>query len=138
MGYLQARYLDPAQGQAVYPIQLTSQMVRSRTGVFAFMPRLTINQRDQLIAAGAAVLAARASYPDASLATLYERNGIPVPLHDAHRALDRIVDKIIGGRARIATESDRLRVLFDSYVELTEDGKLAIQSVPRRDHRGTS
>jgi len=83
---------------------------------------ITQEQRADIEAAGSEVLRARELFPDSSLATLYERHGIPRPLMDAHRELDRVVDKLIGRRARIATESDRLRALFARYKELTEEG----------------
>lgn len=92
------------------------------------LPAYTPEQRADLVAAGQAVLAARALYPDTSLAALYERNGIPSPLLDAHRALDRVVDKLIAGRARTTSESDRLRALFLRHKELVTSGQLL--SVP--------
>jgi hypothetical protein len=97
------------------------------------MPPLTAEQRTELIAGGQNVLEARALYPDASLALLYERHGIPGPLLDAHRALDRTVDKLIGRRARVVSENDRLRALFARYKELVEEGQLLPTSpTPRR------
>ncbi len=95
------------------------------------LPALTASQRDELIAAGQQVLARRAEFAGTSLASLYERHGIPVQLHDAHRALDAVVDKLIGGRGRIVTDFDRLRALFARYRELTTDGQL-ITTAPRR------
>lgn len=96
---------------------------------------LTAAQRSELIAAGQAVLEARALYSDASLATLYERHGIPGPLLDAHRALDRVVDKLIARRARVTSEHDRLRALFLRYRELSDEGQLVLASVrPARRH----
>lgn len=80
------------------------------------------------------MLEARALYPDASLATLYERHGIPGPLLDAHRALDRVVDKLIARRARVASEHDRLRALFLRYKELSDEGQLVPAST-RPDRR---
>lgn len=100
------------------------------------LPALTAAQRDELIAAGSDVLAARAMHPDASLATLYERHGIPGQLLDAHRNLDRVVDKLIAGRARTSTESDRLRALFTQYRAMIDDGQLLIEEpLPRRRRR---
>jgi hypothetical protein len=97
------------------------------------LPRPTDAQRADLIAAGQEVLAARARYPEASLATLYERHGIPAPLLDAHRRLDRVVDKLIAGRARTATSDDRLRALFLRYRELISAGQLLPTALsPRR------
>jgi hypothetical protein len=96
------------------------------------LPRLNAQQRSDLIAAGQKVFDARAQYPDSSLASLYERHGIPSPLLEAHRALDRVVDKLIAGRARTASEADRLRALFLRYQELTAEGQLLPVSSPRR------
>lgn len=96
------------------------------------LPRLTNTQQADLIAAGQAVLAARAQYPRASLATLYERHGIPAPLLDAHRQLDRVVDKLIAGRARTTTDDDRLRALFLRYQELDTAGQPLHAASPGR------
>ncbi|KQQ52896.1 hypothetical protein ASF68_11610 [Plantibacter sp. Leaf314] len=96
------------------------------------LPPFAGQQRLDLIAAGQAILAARALYPSASLATLYERNGVPAPVLEAHRALDRVVDKLIAGRARTATESDRLRALFTRFKELTTSAQLTPVPAPKR------
>ena len=96
------------------------------------LPAYTPEQRVALIAAGQAVLAARALYPESSLAALYERNGIPSPLLDAHRALDRVVDRLIAGRARTSSEDDRLRALFLRYKELVTSGQLLLVPSPAR------
>lgn len=88
------------------------------------LPALTDAQRSDLIAAGQDILAARAQYPNTSLARLYERHGIPTPLLDAHRRLDRVVDKLIAGRARTTTDADRLRALFLRYSDATSAEQL--------------
>lgn len=66
---------------------------------------------------------------------LYEPGGIPGVLHDAHRELDRVVDKLIAGRSRVATDADRLRVLFRKYQELITDGQLVVEEQKRRNPR---
>ena len=96
------------------------------------LPRLNTQQRDALIDAGQKVLDARAQYPNSSLASLYERHGIPSDLQAAHQSLDRVVDKIIAGRARTASEADRLRALFARYQEITTGGQLLPASSPRQ------
>lgn len=88
------------------------------------LPRLTAQQRADLIGAGQEVLTRRADYPNTSLASLYERHGIPGPLLEAHRALDIVVDRLIAGRARTVTEFERLRALFARYKELTSGEQL--------------
>lgn len=93
---------------------------------------LTDDQRDSLIAGGQAVLDARALYPNVSLATLYERHGIPGPLMAAHRELDGVMDRLIAKRARVASDGDRLRALFARYRELIEEGQLVPTATPGR------
>lgn len=101
------------------------------------LPNLDSKQRADLIAAGQAVLDARAQYPGVSLATLYERHGIPAPLLDAHKTLDKVVDKLIAGRARTATEDDRLRALFTRFKEMTSDGLLLADAPTARRRRAS-
>lgn len=96
------------------------------------LPQLNSQQRGDLIDAGQKVLEARAQYPASSLASLYERHGIPSDLQAAHQALDRVVDKLIAGRGRTTSEADRLRALFARYQELTTEGQFAATSSPRR------
>ena len=96
---------------------------------------LTDPQRAALITAGEAIRAARDQYPDASLAELYEPDGIPGELRTAHRELDRIIDPVVAGRARTATNDDRLRVLLKRYSELVEAEQLIPAVAPRRVHR---
>ena len=95
------------------------------------LPQLTSPQRNELADAGKAVLDARALYPDTSLATLYERNGVVGRLLEAHQALDRVVDKVIAGRARTTSESDRLRALFTRYSSMSADGQLSLPPAGR-------
>jgi hypothetical protein len=66
-----------------------------------------------------AVLDARAAYPNASLADLYDPLTMPKPLLDAHRALDRAVDKCYRS-APFPNELTRLQYLFELYRQYTE------------------
>lgn len=67
--------------------------------------------------AAQAVLDARAKFPDQTLADLYDPLAMPKPLRDAHRALDRAVDRCY---RRNAFDSERARVeyLFALYQQL--------------------
>ena len=72
----------------------------------------------KVTAAAQAVLAARAAHPTATLADLYDPNTMPKDLLDAHRTLDRAVDRCYG-QTGFVTESLRLKFIFARYQELT-------------------
>lgn len=82
------------------------------------------SQRESVISAGAAVLSARAKYPDTCLADLYDPLAIPGPLVEAHQKLDRAVERLYLARGTFGSESERLTTLFDLYVKLTNTGTL--------------
>ena len=69
-------------------------------------------------AAAEAVLAARARFPQESLAALYDPRLMPPALAQAHAALDRAVDKCYRP-APFATELSRLEHLFGLYQQLS-------------------
>ncbi len=117
--------------------RLTSRLRFNKLLTWNTFPLGTLKpvQRQQIIDAGAAVRAARALYPDASLAELYQVGGIPTPLSDAHRALDRVVDPILAPRARVRTNDDRLRALLKRYAELLQANQLATPSAARSTRR---
>jgi hypothetical protein len=69
--------------------------------------------------AAQAVLEVRESYPQDSLADLYDPLAMPKDLLEAHRKLDRAVDRCYR-REAFKAESERLRFLFDRYTALTE------------------
>lgn len=78
----------------------------------------TAAQRDEVGKAAEAVLAAREATPG-SLADLYDPDSTPAQLVEAHRRLDRAVDKAFAGRRRTAlNEADRLALLFARYEQL--------------------
>jgi hypothetical protein len=66
------------------------------------------------------VLDARKQYPDQSLAWLYNKATMPVALKQAHLNLDKQVDKLYGLTEEKITASDRIKVLFSMYQELTK------------------
>ena len=57
------------------------------------------------------MLDARAAFPDATLADLYDPNTMPKELLDAHRKLDSAVDACYR-KATFKTELERLEYLF--------------------------
>ena len=83
------------------------------------LPAATPALRRQIIAAGQAVLAARALHPERSLADQYHSLGMDPVLVKAHKALDRLVDKAFGAPRGTNTETQRQKVLFARYTEMT-------------------
>ena len=75
-------------------------------------------QKQAVEKAAQGVLDARAKFPTQTLADLYDPLAMPKDLRDAHRALDRAVDKCY---RPAPFDSDRLRVeyLFGLYERLT-------------------
>ncbi len=69
-------------------------------------------------AAAQAVLDARARFPSATLADLYDPLAMPPELSKAHQALDRAVDAAYGKKS-FASEAERVAFLFDRYQQLT-------------------
>lgn len=78
----------------------------------------TAAQQAKVERAAQAVLDARAAFPDATLADLYDPNAMPKRLLNAHRALDAAVDACYRSSA-FKTDLDRLKFLFALYREYT-------------------
>ena len=66
------------------------------------------------------ILDARALYPDASLADLYDELTMPPELRKAHQQNDRAVMAAYGFPVKGFTESDCVAALMRMYQELTE------------------
>ena len=81
-------------------------------------PSISEIQAKLIEAAAEEVLEARKKFPDASLADLYNRNGMPQVLRVAHRKLDRSVLAVFG-LAEKATDKEILERLFSAYSEMT-------------------
>jgi hypothetical protein len=64
--------------------------------------------------AAQALLDARAQFPGATLADLYDPLAMPPELRRAHAALDRAVDAAYGKKG-FATDAERVAFLFDLY-----------------------
>lgn len=86
---------------------------------YPFPPSPTPKQQAAVEAAAARVLAARAQYPGATLALLYDPLTMPPPLAQAHAQLDRAVDACYRPAA-FPTELARLEFLFGLYRQLSE------------------
>ena len=93
-------------------------------------PSLTEADKTRLDTLAQGVLDARAAYPGATLADLYDPDVMPSDLRKAHRALDLAVDRLY---RKAPFESDRERVehLFMLYEKMTA-GLLAKPDKPKR------
>lgn len=72
---------------------------------------------DSLDATAEAVLDARAAFPDATLAELYDPDAMPSALRKAHAALDRAVDKLYRP-VKFASDRERAEYLLNRYEAL--------------------
>jgi hypothetical protein len=84
---------------------------------FPWPQGITGKQRQAVEAAAQGVLAARAYYPDASLAALYDHLTTPPELVKAHRKLDAAVDAAYGKR-KFTGDRDRLAFLLALYQQM--------------------
>ena len=84
---------------------------------FPFPPTPSAKQVAAVEAAAQLVLAARAQFPEESLATLYDPLTMPPALVKAHQTLDRAVD-LCYRPAAFPTELSRLEFLFEQYRQL--------------------
>ena len=78
-----------------------------------------------------AVLDARAAYPEATLADLYDPDLMPPDLRKAHQSLDRAVDKLYR-RSGFASERERVEHLFMLYEKMSAPLNAAMQEKPKR------
>ncbi len=90
-------------------------------------------QKQRVEQAAQGVLDARARFPDATLADLYDPNAMPAELRRAHDALDRAVDRCYRAQP-FTSERQRLEFLFALYEQLTAP----LNAAPRKRSRGRS
>jgi len=83
-------------------------------------PDSSLKMKEQIEELARAVLAARALYPSASLADLYDPVSMPVELTKAHLELDSAVERAYG--KRFLSDADRVSFLMERYYELTKEG----------------
>lgn len=76
-------------------------------------PNLDRDAEMELGRAWEAVAAARNEFTAATLSDLYDPTSTPPGLLDAHRELDRVVDRTFGARRALRTQEDRLALLFE-------------------------
>ena len=78
-----------------------------------------------------AVLDARAAFPDATLADLYDPDLMPPALRRAHKALDRAVDRLYRSRG-FASERERAEHLFMLYEKMRTPLGVGVKKLKRR------
>lgn len=101
------------------------------------MPHLSDRRRGEIIDAGRLILQARERYANSTLAQLYDLDMRP-DLLEAHRALDRAVDRALGVTSMPATEYSRLRRLFELYRDATSPLQAAtVRHRARRSRQST-
>ena len=83
-------------------------------------PHPTEAQRERIEQTAQAILEARAKYPDASLADLYDDTFMPPELRTAHQNNDRAVMATYGFPIKGFTESDCVAELMKLYQKMTE------------------
>lgn len=89
--------------------------VRQTYNTFVW-PEVTELQKAEIEKLAQAVLDARAQFPAASLADLYDPLTMPPELTKAHKTLDRAVDKLYQTKP-FATDAERVALLFEKYQE---------------------
>ena len=83
-------------------------------------PNPTDAQKAKIEQTAQAILDARALYPEASLADLYDELTMPPELRTAHQQNDRAVMQAYGFSVRDMTESSCVAALMKMYQQLTE------------------
>ena len=92
-------------------------------------------QKQKIEATAQGVLDARAEFPDASLADLYDPLTMPPALVKAHQKLDAAVDAAYG-RKGFKNDAERVAFLFTLYQKYTS--LLPVESAkPKRRHKTT-
>ena len=94
-------------------------------------PDLDDKAKDTLTKTGQAILDARAEWPDATLADLYDPDAMPANLRKAHQANDKAVDKLYRKKA-FESERERVEHLFMLYEQLQSPILAASKAKPRK------
>ena len=94
-------------------------------------PKLNAAAKARLTATGQAILDARAAWPEASLADLYDPDAMPANLRKAHLANDKAVDRLYRKKP-FGSERERVEHLFALYEAMTAPVLDAAKAKPRR------
>lgn len=94
-------------------------------------PSATDAQKSKISELAKAVLAARAKFPNATLADLYDADIMKHELRKAHETLDAAVDRLYRGSS-FASDRDRVEHLFPLYEKLAAPLTASVASVRKR------
>ena len=94
-------------------------------------PKLSDTAKATLTKTGQAILDARAAWPEATLADLYDPDTMPANLRKAHIANDKAVDKLYR-KAPFESERERVEHLFMLYEQLQAPLVAASKPKPRK------
>ncbi|MEO6715808.1 MAG: DNA methyltransferase [Novosphingobium sp.] len=93
-------------------------------------------EKTKLEASAKAIIATREQYIPATLEDMYDAGGMPVDLRKAHKANDRLVDRLYR-KERFATERERVEHLFNLF-QTRSAPLVAASAKPKRKSRKTS
>lgn len=85
---------------------------------YPFPKNVSDKQKEKVEKAAQKVLDVRETFPDSSLADLYDPLTMPPTLTKAHQALDKAVDQCYR-KAAFKNERERIEFLFELYEEYT-------------------
>jgi len=117
-------WLSTVGGRLESRFQYSASMVYNN---FPWHDSTTDKHHEAIEAAAQAVLDARATFPNSTLADLYDPIAMPPVLVKAHQALDRAVDaayvaaeKAAGRKTpKLGSDAERVAFLFERYQQLT-------------------
>lgn len=98
--------------------------------VYNTFPMPPVKELNKLETHAKAILDARAKFPNATLAELYDPDIMPTELRRAHLANDKAVDKLYR-KGGFASERERVEHLFMLYEKMTA-GMLAAEKKPKK------
>ena len=84
------------------------------------LPKLTPQQKMEIIALSEKVLETRQAFSTSTIAELYGDVSMPKVLQTAHQELDRYMLSLYGLKVN-ATETQILKALFETYALMTND-----------------
>ena len=98
-------------------------------------PTITEKKRDELSKLTETILKVRESYPEKTIAQLYDPDTMPDELLKAHLALDETIEKCYRDRAKpFANDEERLEYLFAEYERMAaaENGDLLTPATAKK------
>lgn len=117
------------RGGSAVDAALTADSQDNAVNSLSLGERARVRGINTIETAAQAVLDARAQFPEASLADLYDPRTMPPDLAKAHAKLDKAVDAAYGYKGA-NNDGERVAFLFDLYQQMTS--LLAVEKVSKR------